>query len=164
LLQTEANRAFDLSSGPLIRAGLLRVADDEHIVHLTLHHIVSDGWSRGVLVQEVAALYGAFVRGEASPLAPLAVQYADYAWWQRQWLTGDTLERQLQYWQQQLAGAPVLLTLPLDRPRPAVQGHRGASVAFTVDAPTTAGLNALARREQGTLFMVLTAAFNVLLS
>ncbi|WP_346730392.1 amino acid adenylation domain-containing protein [Caballeronia sp. dw_276] len=164
LLRQEALRAFDLSTGPLIRAGLLHVGEDEHVVYLTVHHIVSDGWSTGVLVQEVAALYGAFVRGEPSPLTPLGVQYADFAHWQRTWLAGDTLDRQLQYWTQQLSGAPSLLTLPLDHSRPAVRGQHGSTVAFTVDEHTTTGLNALARREQGTLFMVLTAAFNVLLA
>uniref|UniRef100_UPI002103045A condensation domain-containing protein n=1 Tax=Caballeronia sp. dw_276 TaxID=2719795 RepID=UPI002103045A len=131
---------------------------------LTLHHIVSDGWSTGVLVQEVGALYSAFVRGEASPLAPLPVQYADYAHWQRSWLTDEVLDTHVDYWKQQLSDAPALLTLPLDRPRPAVQGHRGATLEFAVDEQTTTALNALARREQGTLFMTLAAAFSVLLS
>jgi len=164
LAQEEAQAPFDLSRGPLLRARLLRLGEDEHVVLLTMHHIVSDGWSMGVLVREVAALYTAFVRGEASPLAALPVQYADYAHWQRQWLQGEVLAAQLDYWKGQLADAPVLLALPTDRPRPAVQSYAGSALEFTVDAATTAGLNALARDAQATLFMVLAAAFNVLLA
>jgi amino acid adenylation domain-containing protein len=164
LAQEEAQRPFDLARGPLLRARLLRVSQEEHIALLTLHHIVSDGWSMGVLVREVAALYAAFVRGEASPLAELPVQYADYAHWQREWLQGEVLDQQLEYWKTQLAGAPALLTLPTDRPRPAAQRYAGATLDFGLDGATTAGLNALARDAQATLFMVLAAAFSVLLS
>ncbi|WP_213781856.1 condensation domain-containing protein, partial [Caballeronia sp. dw_276] len=163
-LQTQATQPFDLSDGPLIRAALMRLGEADHVVTLTLHHIVSDGWSMGVLVHEVAALYEAFERGEASPLRALPVQYADYAHWQREWLSGAVLERQLDYWRGQLGDAPPLLTLPTDRPRPAVQRHRGAMHPFTIDAATTGGLHALARRARGTLFMALSAAFGVLLA
>jgi amino acid adenylation domain-containing protein len=162
-LESEATQGFDLSAGPLIRAGLIRLGEQEHVMMLTLHHIVSDGWSMGVLVREIAVLYRAFLRGEASPLAPLPVQYADYAHWQRQWLSADVLARQSEYWKNQLTGAPALLTLPTDRPRPSVQRHRGATYHFTVPASISAGLGALSQRVQGTLFMTLAAALNVLL-
>ncbi|WP_213781831.1 non-ribosomal peptide synthetase, partial [Caballeronia sp. dw_276] len=164
LLGDEAGRPFDLAAGPLIRAGLIRLADDDHIIYLTVHHIVSDGWSTGVLIREVTAIYAAFMRGDPSPLAPLPVQYADFAHWQRGWLAGEVLERQITYWKQQLAGAPALLTLPTDRPRPARQSNRGDALSFPIGARTTAGLRALSRASNSTLFMTLAAAFNVLLS
>ncbi|WP_083296527.1 non-ribosomal peptide synthetase [Duganella sp. HH101] len=164
LAQDEAQTPFDLATGPLIRARLLRLSDSEHVVLLTVHHIVSDGWSAGVLVKEVAVLYGAFVQQQPSPLPELPVQYADFAHWQRQWLSGEVLQQQLDYWQGHLAGAPALLTLPTDRPRPAQQSHRGAMLPFALSAAATAGLNALSRQAKSTLFMTLTAAFNVLLS
>uniref|UniRef100_UPI002105C5A7 condensation domain-containing protein n=1 Tax=Caballeronia sp. dw_276 TaxID=2719795 RepID=UPI002105C5A7 len=164
LAEQEEQMPFDLSTGPLVRACLVRLDSDAHIVLLTLHHIVSDGWSMGVLIDEVAALYTAFRDGRPSPLAPLAIQYADYAHWQRQWLRGDVLHRQLAYWKQQLGGAPSLLTLPTDRPRPTVRRSRGDTFGFVIEPELTAGLNALGRRQRATLFMVLAAAFNVLLS
>ncbi len=164
LAQDEVQTPFDLSRGPLIRARLLRLQEREHIVLLTLHHIVSDGWSMEVLVQEVSALYAAYVRGETSPLPALAIQYADFAHWQRQWLQGEVLEAQLRYWKGQLSQAPTLLTLPTDRARPAVQRYEGSTLEFTISQPTTAGLRELGRRAQATLFIVLVASFNVLLS
>jgi amino acid adenylation domain-containing protein len=163
-LEAERAMPFDLSRGPLIRARLLRLAAEDHVIALTLHHIVSDGWSMGVLVREVAALYAAFSGGEPSPLAELPVQYADYARWQRGWLTGAVLDRQLAYWRARLADAPPRLALPTDRPRAAVRRHRGAVHRFAIDAATTAGLYDLARRVRGTLFMTLAAGFGVLLS
>ncbi|WP_213781832.1 non-ribosomal peptide synthetase, partial [Caballeronia sp. dw_276] len=163
-LDEQAQAPFDLSTGPLIRATLIRLGDRDHVVSLVVHHIVSDGWSTGVLVREVAALYRAFAAGEASPLAPLPVQYADFAHWQRAWLTGAVLERQLDYWGEQLAGAPALLNLPTDRARPTVKRHRGRAHRFEIDAATTAGMHALSRRVNGTLFMTLAAGFGVLLS
>ena len=164
LTQAEARTPFDLEQGPLLRARVLRLSGDEHIALLTLHHIVSDGWSMGVLVREVATVYAALVRGETPALRELPIQYADYAHWQREWLQGEVLDAQLAYWKQQLADAPVLLSLPTDRPRPPVQRHMGATFEFRVDTATTAGLNTLARESQATLFMVLAAAFNVLLA
>ena len=160
--QADALRSFDLQRGPLVRAVLLRLADDEHIAVLTLHHIVSDGWSTGVLLHELGTLYAGT---SAATLPRLAVQYADHARWQQQWWDGPDAQRQLAYWTARLQGAPALLQLPLDRPRPAVQSHRGATHAFRVPADTTAALNALARShpQQATLFMVLCAAFKVLL-
>ncbi|WP_346730394.1 condensation domain-containing protein, partial [Caballeronia sp. dw_276] len=163
-LVRQAGTSFDLSTGPLIRAGLIRLGDDEHIVALTMHHIASDGWSTGVLVRELVALYRAFSRGEPSPLTALPVQYTDYAQWQRAWLADEVLAQQLAYWRAHLSDAPPLLTLPTDWPRPAVQRHRGATHDFAIDPATTAGLHALARRVQGTLFMPLAAAYGVLLS
>ncbi|HEY0604516.1 MAG TPA: amino acid adenylation domain-containing protein [Herpetosiphonaceae bacterium] len=163
----EARRPFDLAHGPLLRAGLLRVNDDEHVLLLTMHHIISDGWSLGVLVRELVALYSAFASGQESPLAPLPIQYADYAMWQREWLDGEVLEAQLEYWRQQLdpagAGTPTL-DLPTDWPRPAVQSFRGARCSFTIDRSLTDALNRVSRREGATLFMTLLAAFNVLLA
>ncbi|MEJ0096572.1 MAG: amino acid adenylation domain-containing protein [Methylocella sp.] len=162
--QDEARTPFDLEHGPLIRAQLIRLGDREHIALLTMHHIVSDDWSIGVLIKEIAALYAAYSQGRPSPLPELLIQYADYAHWQRQWLQGAALEGQLGYWKEQLADAPTLLALPTDRPRPAVQRYDGGTLRFAVSRQTTTGLNALARQAQATLFMTLAAAFNVLLS
>ncbi len=163
LVQAEAQRPFDLATGPMLRTTLLRLSPQEHIVLLTMHHIVGDGWSMGVLVNEVAALYRAFLAGEESPLAELSIQYADYAAWQREWLQGEVLERQLNYWKEQLTGTPALLELPADYARPAVQSFRGASESFTLSAELTSGLLQLSRREGVTLYMTLLAAFQTLL-
>ncbi|HPL30629.1 MAG TPA: amino acid adenylation domain-containing protein, partial [Anaerolineae bacterium] len=160
----EAARPFDLAHGPLMRARLLRLAADEHVVLLTLHHIVCDEWSSSILVEEVAALYAASAAGQAAPLAELPIQYADYACWQRSWLQGEVLDEQLTYWKQQLAGAPELLPLPADRPRPAVQTFRGAYQSFEVPSEVTQGLQALSRQEGATMFMALLAAFQTLLA
>ena len=160
--RAEARAAFDLERGPLIRARLLRLTPSEHWLLLTLHHIVTDGWSSGVITRELVALYNAYDQGEASPLPALPVQYADYATWQRQWLQGEVLERQLDYWRHALAEAPVL-DLPTDRPRPALASHQGGRVPFEVPEPLTRALKALGLREGATLFMTLLAAFQVLL-
>ncbi|HEX8009625.1 MAG TPA: amino acid adenylation domain-containing protein [Casimicrobiaceae bacterium] len=159
----EAQTEFDLERGPLFRARLLRLAPGEHWLQLTMHHIVSDRWSGAVLAREVAALYAAFCRGEASPLAELPVQYADFAAWQREWLQGEVLARQLAYWRSALKDLPVL-ELPTDRPRPAIPSYRGARVSFEIDPARTRALKALARQESATLFMTVLAAFQVLLS
>jgi len=164
LIQDEANTPFQLASGPLIRVSLIRLTASEHIALITLHHIVSDGWSMSVMFNELTALYGAFARQQPSPLPELAIQYADYAQWQQLWLSGDVQQQQLGYWIRQLQGGPRLLTLATDRPRPAQQSHRGALHRWTVDAATTAALHALGRETSSTLFMTLAAAFNVLLS
>ncbi|MCA1613890.1 MAG: condensation domain-containing protein, partial [Acidobacteria bacterium] len=116
LIEVEAQRPFDLSRGPVFRSSLLRLGEEEHILLLTMHHIVSDAWSAGVLVKEMGALYEAYSGGMESPLEELPVQYADYARWQREWLQGEALEEQLKYWRSQLAGAPPVLELPTDRP------------------------------------------------
>ncbi|HJT66776.1 MAG TPA: amino acid adenylation domain-containing protein, partial [Pyrinomonadaceae bacterium] len=158
----EAQRPFDLAHGPLLRTKLLRVSEAEHVVLLAMHHIVSDGWSIGVLVKEVAALYAAFAGGKQSMLEPLPVQYADYAYWERAWLQGDVFERQLEYWKQQLDGAQVL-ELPADRPRPPVQTYRGGYGTFNLDRQLADGLNELSRHLDATLFMTLLAAWQTLL-
>jgi amino acid adenylation domain-containing protein len=164
----EAQAPFDLGHGPLIRGRLLRLDEQDHVLLLTMHHIICDGWSMGVLASEISALYRAFaVEGVAytsDPLPPLPVQYADYALWQRQWLDVPAQERLLAYWRAQLAGSPLLSTLPTDHPRPATQGFVGGMVSAQVPQETTAALNALAQRHTSTLFMVLMTAFNVLLS
>ena len=164
LAAAEAARPFDLSRDPMLRASLLRMADDDHLFVFTLHHIAADAWSMGILWRELALLYRAFAAGLPSPLAPLPLQYADYALWQRQWLRGEVLERQLDYWKNQLAGAPPLLELPVDFPRPAVQGHRGTRLPLALDPALTRALHDLARREGATPFMTLLAAWQVLLA
>ncbi|MBW3656310.1 MAG: AMP-binding protein, partial [Gemmatimonadetes bacterium] len=163
-LHAEAWRPFDLERGPLFRAMLIRLAEQEHALLLCMHHIVSDGWSMGVLFRELSTLYAAFTRGEESPLAPLPLQYADYALWQRERLSGEALDAELAYWRDKLAGAPELLELPTDRPRPPAQSHRGASEPVALPPELVERLRALARREGCTLFMVLLAAWQVLLS
>jgi non-ribosomal peptide synthetase component F len=167
LADREAAHAFDLERGPLLRATLLRLAAAEHALLLVMHHIISDGWSMGVLVREIAALSEAVLAsGPAalpSALPALPIQYADFAVWQRGWLTGSELERQLAYWRRQLAGAPETLDLPADRPRPAVPAHHGARAASVLGQDLTRELARLARRHDSTLFMVLLAAFQALL-
>jgi amino acid adenylation domain-containing protein len=160
----EAQRPFDLSRGPLWRSTLLRLSEREHALLMTMHHIVSDGWSMGVLIREMATLYEAYSRGEESPLPDLSVQYADFAAWQREWLQGEVLEHQLGYWREQLSGAPAVLELPMDHPRPAVQTFRGASQPVTLSAELTDNLKQLSQREGVTVFMTLFAAFQILLS
>jgi amino acid adenylation domain-containing protein len=161
--EEDGRAAFDLSRGPLIRSRLLKLADDAHLWLLNVHHIVADGWSMGILLREIGALYAAGVQGQPSPLADLPVQYGDYARWQRQALGGDAVQDQIGYWMQRLAGAPALLELPADRPRPAVQSYRGARLGITVGADTLHRLHDLGRQTQSTLFMTLTAALSVLL-
>ncbi len=135
LAREEAARPFDLQNGPLLRLSLVRLAEQDHLLLLTLHHIVSDGWSMGVLVREVAALYGAFARGEGSPLPELPVQYADFARWQRGWLQGEVLEEQLAYWRERLDGAPRRLELPADRPRTTSVVRQGAARPVVLPEP-----------------------------
>ncbi|HLM55240.1 MAG TPA: amino acid adenylation domain-containing protein [Pyrinomonadaceae bacterium] len=159
----DARRPFDLERGPLYRLNLLRLGDEDHVLLFTMHHIVSDGWSMGVLVREVAELYSAFAEGEPSPLAELPIQYADFAHWQRTHLAGEVLETHWQYWKRQLGGTLPVLELPTDRPRPAVQSFRGASLTLDLPAALAERLNALARREGATLFMLLLAAFKATL-
>jgi amino acid adenylation domain-containing protein len=158
-----AGRPFDLSRGPLLRAVLFRLSDQEHVLLLVLHHIVSDGWSMGVLIQEMAALYDAFSAGRPSPLAEPAVQYADYAAWQRRWLAGDVLAAQLAYWREALAGVPPLLDLPTDRPRPPVQTFRGARRVTALPAGSADAVRELGRSRGITGFMVVLAALQALL-
>ena len=158
-----ARRSFDLATGPLVRARLFRLGGREHVLALTMHHIVSDAWSRAVMNREIGAFYRAFTEGVAPELPALPLQYADYAAWQRSFLAGDALDKQLAYWKRALGGAPGVLDLPTDRPRPPVPSHRGERRFFTLAPSLGEGLNALARREGVTLFMLLLAAFDVLL-
>ncbi|MCP4661158.1 MAG: amino acid adenylation domain-containing protein, partial [bacterium] len=159
----EARHPFDLARGPLLRTTLVELGEGEHALLLTMHHIIADGWSIGILVHELTALYEAFSTGRPSPLPELAVQYADFAAWQRGWLRGEALAAQLGYWKQQLAGIPGALELPTDRPRPVIPSMRGAMRGVRIPAELTAALEALSRRQGSTLFMTLLAAFKVLL-
>jgi amino acid adenylation domain-containing protein len=164
LAAEEAGRPFDLARGPLLRVCLLRLGEAEHGLLLTLHHIVADGWSMGVFVREVSALYQAFSTGRPSPLAALPIQYADFAAWQREWLQGEVLNAQLGYWKKQLAGAPALLDLPTDRPRPAVQTFRGGVQYIQISPELTNELKVLSRQAGATLYMTLLGVFVTLLS
>jgi amino acid adenylation domain-containing protein len=164
LASDEALRPFDLAAGPLLRSTLVRMGDDEHVMLFTMHHAVSDGWSMTVLVREISELYAAFSEGREPSLPALPVQYADFAVWQRAWLSGPVLDGHLDWWRASLAGAPPLLELPTDRPRPLVPSERGASVPFALPADVAEALQALSRREGATLFMTLMAAWQLLLS
>ncbi|KTC01815.1 non-ribosomal peptide synthetase [Pseudomonas syringae] len=161
---SEAATPFDLTRGPLIRGSLLQLEDERHVLLLTVHHIVADGWSMGVLTRELLALYPALRHGKADPLPALAIQYADYAVWQQSWMSGERLQHQATYWRQTLDGAPTLLTLPTDRPRPAQQDFAGASLAVRLNSQLTAGLRALAQRQGVTLYMTLMTAWGALLA
>ncbi len=163
LIKEEAVRPFDLACGPLIRTGLIRLSELESIFLLTMHHIISDGWSIVLFFQELSALHRAFANGHNSPLAELSIQYADYAAWQREWLRGEVLERQLSYWKNQLSGELPVLELPTDRPRPAMQTYPGARAGLTLSRELSQALVALSQREGVTLFMTLLAGFKVLL-
>ena len=163
LAREEARLAFDLRSGHLLRLGLVRLSEREHLLLMTVHHIVSDGWSMGVLLREIAALYEAFSQGQPSPLPELPVQYADFAVWQRRSLSGDVLAAQLDYWRHQLAGAPPVLELPTDRPRPAVRKHRNLSRPLALSPAMSRAFLGLCRRQGVTPFMALLAAWAVLL-
>ncbi|HEX8538507.1 MAG TPA: condensation domain-containing protein, partial [Cystobacter sp.] len=158
-----ARLPFELTRPPLLRALLLRLGAEEHRLVLSVHHIVSDGWSIGVLIHEVAAFYGAYLSGQPARLAPLPLQYADYAVWQREWLKQERLAPLLAYWKKQLAGAPEAMDFPLDRPRPVSQSFKGELLVFTLPPELIESLRALSRRHGATLFMTLFSAFNVLL-
>lgn len=162
-LHAQALQPFDLKHGPLLRILLLRLADEENVLIIAMHHIVSDGWSMKVLVQEIIEFYQAYSTGRTPDLPPLPVQYADFAVWQRNWLKGEVLNQQLEYWKQQLGDKPAVLELPADRMRPAVQSYNGADFAFTFSPALSHSLKTLCRREGVTLFMLLLAAFKVLL-
>jgi len=162
-VQAEAERPFDLARGPMLRALLLRLGPEEHVAVLTMHHIASDGWSMGVLLREVAALYGAAREGRPSPLPAPDLQFADFAVWQRGWLAGGRQQDEIGYWRERLAGVPAL-DLPSDRPRPAVQTFRGGSRGVTIGRPAAAALAELSRRLGATLFMTALSAFMALLA
>ncbi|QLE39946.1 amino acid adenylation domain-containing protein [Nostoc sp. C052] len=160
----EAYKPFDLAKDPVLRAKLWRVAQDEYILLFAIHHIAADGWSKGVLIREVSAHYRAIATGSSVALPELPIQYADFAVWQRQWLTTQVLEHQLSYWKQELAGVPPVLELFTDRLRPAIQTFRGGIERFKIDSKLTQQLNKLSQNSSGTLFMTLLAGFVVLLS
>ena len=166
LLGLEARRLFDLATGPMIRAALFHLQDDEHILLVTMHHIVTDGWSIGVFQRELMALYEAFQNGRPSPLGELPIQYPDYALWHRKWFQGDVYQSQLNYWKEQFKTLPPALELPTDHPRPMVQAHRafrGTKRKLTLSRKLTSQIRALCQKEEATLFMVLLAAYQVLL-
>jgi amino acid adenylation domain-containing protein len=164
LRELEAEASFDLEAGPLIRGRLIRLAEDEHVLLITMHHIVSDGWSTGVLVRELKAFYGAFLGRGADPLPELEIQYADYAVWQRQWIEGEILQQQAAYWKTTLAGAPALLELLTDHPRPVQQSYAGAMLPVVLEEKLTSGLKGLSRRQGTTLYMTLLAGWAILLA
>ncbi|MFJ2479047.1 amino acid adenylation domain-containing protein [Pseudomonas sp. NPDC087598] len=164
IARAEAESAFDLGKDLMIRARLVKLANDEYVLLVTMHHIASDGWSVSVLIKEFCSLYDAFARGQQNPLAPLQVQYADYAHWQRNWLKGETLEKQINYWEKQLANLPVAHGVAFDRPRPRVQSFAGTTTRSRISAHTGEALSRLCQAQGATLFMGLHAAFSVLLS
>ncbi|MDH6579155.1 amino acid adenylation domain-containing protein [Kitasatospora sp. MAP5-34] len=164
LQRAEATAPFDLGSGPLARGRLVTLAPDHHALLLTMHHTVFDGSSMDVMMRELTALYSAFLRGDDDPLPPLPLQYADYARRQREWMDGTEQTAQADYWQQNLAGAPPLLELPTDRPRPPEQDHHGGRVAINLDEELTAGLRTLARQHGGTLFVAALTGWSLMLS
>ena len=158
----EARRPFDLARGPLVRTALIQLGAADYLLLLSMHHIVSDGWSMDVFAREIAQLYPAFCLQQPSPLPPLRIQYADFAVWQRECLQGDVFERQLAYWKRQLADLP-MLHLPIDRPRPAVMTYRGTRAPIRIPDPVSEKVKLLSQREGVTLFMTLIAAFQTLL-
>jgi amino acid adenylation domain-containing protein len=164
LAREESTAAFDLTTGPLIRGRLVRVGDQEHVLLITMHHIVSDAWSIGILIRELSTLYSAYREGLPSPLPALKIQYADYAQWQRRWLQGEVLQGQLNYWKKHLEGAPGILQLPTDRERPTVQRYQGGSLPIRLGASLSRVLKELSQHQGTTLFMTLYAGFAVMLS
>jgi amino acid adenylation domain-containing protein len=163
LTDENASQPFDLTRGPLVRAILLELGEEEHAVLLMVHHIISDVWSRGIFIRELTILYQAFVAGKPSPLPELPIQYADFAIWQREWLQGAALEEQVSYWKAHLSGAPTVLELPTDRPRPPLQVYSGGHQLLACPRALSEALKALSRQEDATLFMTLLAAFATLL-
>ncbi|PMB39472.1 non-ribosomal peptide synthetase [Fischerella thermalis CCMEE 5319] len=163
LAMLEAQTPFNLENGSLLRVSLLRLGETDHVILFTMHHIISDGWSTGILIRECTTLYTACDRGQPCNLPQLPIQYVDFAVWQRQWLQGEILNNQLNYWKQQLGGDLPVLKLPTDRPRPAIQTDRGATQSFIFSKSLAAALKNLSQQEGVTLFMTLLAAFKILL-
>ena len=159
----DARRPVDLKRGPLVRFVLLRLSDDSHVLLVTMHHIISDGWSIGIFVRELVSLYTAYSKGKQSPLDELPFQYADYAVWEKEWLQGEVLDRQLAYWKEQLDGAPPVLEFPTDRPRPSLQTFKGATHTLEIERDLREAVKDLSREEGATLFMTLLAIFKILL-
>ncbi|TRT76023.1 MAG: amino acid adenylation domain-containing protein, partial [Microcystis sp. M_OC_Ca_00000000_S217Cul] len=164
LLLAAASEPFDLESGSVLRVKLWQVKTEEYVLLLAIHHIAADGWSIGVLIDELSVYYRSFCTGTKADLPTLSIQYADFALWQRQWLTNEVLDRQLSYWKQQLTGVPLLHQLPTDRPRPAIQSFRGGTERLQLDSQLTQQLKKLSQESGSTLFMTLLAGFAVLLS
>jgi amino acid adenylation domain-containing protein len=162
--EQDAATPFDLAAGPLLRVSLLKLRQDDYVLLLNMHHIISDGWSKVILAEELSVLYDAFLKGKPSPLPKLDFQYADYAQWQREYLQGAVLDRQIDYWKRQLDGAPALLELPIDKPRPPVISSQGRRIPFELSETLSAQLNELSRKEGVTLYQLLLTAFHVLLS
>ncbi|MEQ8997814.1 MAG: aminotransferase class V-fold PLP-dependent enzyme [Coleofasciculus sp. B1-GNL1-01] len=163
LATEQSQRPFDLLQGPLLRWMLVQLSEQEHVLLFNIHHIVFDGWSLGIIIRELSALYQAFSTGKPSPLPKLPIQYADFAVWQRQQLQGEKLHSQLSYWKQQLEKAPPLLPLPTDRPRPPVQTYRGEKESFRLPKSLTETLKTVGKKAEATLFMTLLAVFKILL-
>ncbi|MCK5574127.1 MAG: non-ribosomal peptide synthetase, partial [Bacteroidetes bacterium] len=163
MLIEEAQQPFDLERAPLMRATVLRLQDKEYWVLLTLHHIISDGWSMSVLAKEIVSLYQTTVSGAPSLLPDLPIQYADFACWQKEWFRGEEVEKQVRYWREQLGGAVQVLDLPSDRPRPSVASYRGDSYEFDIPGDLSRSLEGLAREEDATMFMALLSGFHALL-
>ncbi|MEH2195008.1 MAG: amino acid adenylation domain-containing protein [Nostoc sp.] len=163
-IDAHVRELFDLNTGPLFKAKLLQIKEQKHVLLINMHHIVSDGWSMGVFVREFRQAYTAFAQNQIPSLAPLPIQYSDYANWQRNWLQGEVLETQINYWKHQLQNAPPLLELPTDYPRPALQSYRGARYLYSLTPELSAGIKALSQEQGTSLFMTLLAALNVLLS
>src|SRR5690242_9029496 len=163
LADEESRRSFDLANDQLIRISLLRLGRDEHVLLMTMHHIIGDAWSTGVLIQELGVLYDSYSQGLESPLPELKIQYGDYSIWQRNWFQGEVLEQELGYWQRQLSGAPPVLDLPTDRPRPAVPTYKGEHLTIRLPQALTKQLKALGQAETVTSFMLLLTAFQIFL-
>ncbi|MCP4261667.1 MAG: amino acid adenylation domain-containing protein [Planctomycetes bacterium] len=163
LIESHPQAPFDITTGPLLRLHLVKISDEEHILLFNMHHIISDGWSIGVLIREWSALYSAYYRGQEAELPELSIQYTDYAAWQRNWLSGEVLERQLSYWQEKLANAPELSELPTDYPRPASISYHGIHLQSTISVELTERLKRLSKDQGVTLYMTLLTAFNALL-
>ncbi|KAA6197506.1 AMP-binding protein, partial [Streptomyces parvus] len=164
MVAAEALTPFDLSTGPMFRAGLLRLAADDHVLMVTMHHVAADAWSRTVLFDEIQLLYTALVEGRNATLPDLPVQYADFAAWQRRWFEDGKLSSQMEFWRAELADAPTILQLPLDRPRPVISSHRGATTTFDIPHHTTTALRTLGHEHNATMFMVTLAAFHTVLA
>ena len=163
LMTEQARRPFDLAEGPLLRITLLRLDGQNHIAHVMMHHVISDAWSIAILVRELVALYNAYLEGESPRLPELPIQYADFAHWQRGWLSGEVLEQYVEHWRQRLAGLPPVLELPADRPRPPVQSFRGAQQSFLLSKDLADSIKSLSESEGVTLFMALLSSFKTLL-
>ncbi|HEV3040012.1 MAG TPA: condensation domain-containing protein, partial [Candidatus Angelobacter sp.] len=164
LVAEEAGTSIDLEAGPLIRGRLIRLGDEEYVLLITIHHIVSDAWSFGVFSSELSTLYGAYVRGEEDGLPELGVQYADYAVWQRKWMGGEVLGKQAEYWERALAGAPEVLQIPTDHVRPEQQSYSGAAAKLVLDEELTGGLRGLSRKHRTTLYMTVLGGWAALLA